>query len=63
MFDPGALARAGIGRVDRLPFSIRILLENLLRHEDGVSVTRDDIEALARWEPERNARSRFVPRA
>jgi aconitate hydratase len=37
--------------VSRLPFSLRILLENLLRHEDGVSVTRDDILALARWNP------------
>jgi aconitate hydratase len=35
--------------VDRLPFSIKILLENLLRHEDGVKVTAADIEALARW--------------
>ena len=33
--------------VERLPFSIRILLENLLRCEDGVSVTPDDVEALA----------------
>src|SRR5580765_7850663 len=38
-------------RVDRLPFSLRILLENLLRNEDGVSVTADDIEALASWDP------------
>src|SRR3954447_25291182 len=36
-------------KVSRLPFSLKILLENLLRHEDGVSVRRDDIEALARW--------------
>jgi aconitate hydratase len=35
--------------VERLPFSIKILLENLLRHEDGVKVTASDIEALARW--------------
>jgi aconitate hydratase len=35
--------------VDRLPFSIKVLLENLLRHEDGVKVTASDIEALARW--------------
>jgi aconitate hydratase len=33
----------------RLPFSLKILLENLLRTEDGVSVTREDIEALLRW--------------
>jgi aconitate hydratase len=35
--------------VSRLPYSLKILLENLLRHEDGVSVTAGDIEALARW--------------
>jgi aconitate hydratase len=35
--------------VERLPFSIKVLLENLLRHEDGVKVTASDIEALARW--------------
>jgi aconitate hydratase len=35
--------------VERLPFSIKILLENLLRHEDGVKVTASDIEALAHW--------------
>jgi aconitate hydratase len=35
--------------VERLPFSIKILLENLLRNEDGVKVTAADIEALARW--------------
>ena len=38
--------------VSGLPFSLKILLENLLRHEDGVSVTRDDIAALADWDPE-----------
>src|SRR5512137_2184072 len=34
----------------RLPFSLKILLENLLRFEDGVNVTRADIEALLRWD-------------
>ena len=38
--------------LSRHPCSIKILLENLLRHEDGVEVTREDIEALARWDPE-----------
>src|SRR3974390_799313 len=37
--------------VGRLPFSLKILLENLLRFEDGVNVTKADIEALLRWEP------------
>ena len=35
----------------RLPFSLRILLENLLRREDGVAVTTDNIEAVANWDP------------
>ncbi len=35
--------------VDRLPYSIKVLLENLLRQEDGVKVTHSDIEALASW--------------
>jgi aconitate hydratase len=35
--------------IERLPYSIKILLENLLRHEDGVKVRAADIEALARW--------------
>lgn len=37
--------------VKKLPFSLRILLENLLRQEDGVSVTKADIESLANWDP------------
>ena len=40
-------AAAGAGAVERLPVSLKILLENLLRCEDGVSVRREDIEALA----------------
>lgn len=39
------------GQVDRLPYSLKILLENLLRHENGRDVTRDDILALANWDP------------
>jgi len=35
----------------RLPFSLKILLENLLRFEDGVNITRRDIEALLDWDP------------
>ncbi|MDO8666315.1 MAG: aconitase family protein, partial [Gemmatimonadales bacterium] len=45
-----ALEKSGLA-VSRLPFSLRVLLENLLRTEDGSAVTRDDIEALARWDP------------
>jgi aconitate hydratase len=38
-------------KVARLPFSLKILLENLLRFEDGVNVTRADIDALLNWDP------------
>src|ERR1700716_3792365 len=37
--------------VDRLPYSLKILLENLLRFEDGVNVTRSDIDAVLKWDP------------
>jgi aconitate hydratase len=50
IFRLGALEAAGLP-VGRLPYSLRILLENLLRTEDGVSVAAEDIEALARWSP------------
>jgi len=40
------------GHVEQLPYSLKILLENLLRHEDGRDVTREDILALANWEPQ-----------
>ncbi len=48
-FRLGALEQSGIAKLGRLPFSIKILLENLLRYEDGRVVKREDIEALARW--------------
>jgi aconitate hydratase len=50
IFRLDALSRAGVD-IHRLPYSLRILLEDLLRTEDGVSVTREDIEALATWSP------------
>ncbi|MGC2727237.1 MAG: aconitase family protein, partial [Candidatus Acidiferrales bacterium] len=46
-----ALERAGIGNVTRLPFSLKVLLENLLRHEDGRFVFDEDVRALAAWDP------------
>jgi aconitate hydratase len=46
-----ALTRAGFKDIDTLPYAIRILLENLLRYEDGKTVTREDIEAVANWNP------------
>ncbi|MDC7677096.1 aconitate hydratase AcnA [Asticcacaulis machinosus] len=39
----------GLGNVSRLPTSLKVLLENLLRNEDGVSVTKADIQAIANW--------------
>jgi len=50
IFRLGALAGQGYD-VSRLPYSLRILLEALLRAEDGTTVTRADIEALAGWKP------------
>src|SRR3954452_22900285 len=38
--------------VESLPFSLKVLLENLLRSEDGVDITADDVRALAGWDPE-----------
>ena len=42
-----SLEAAGLDGLERLPFSLKVLLENLLRHEDGKTVSRADIEALA----------------
>src|SRR5690349_17119167 len=45
------LAAAAGKDVAKLPFSLRILLENLLRNEDGKAVSKSDIEAVANWDP------------
>src|SRR5690349_11907366 len=42
-------AQAGLSALDKLPFSLKVLLENLLRHEDGKIVTKADIQALVDW--------------
>ena len=44
-----AAVEKAIPAAARLPYSLKILLENLLRTEDGVSVRKEEIEALARW--------------
>jgi len=46
-----ALVKAGVGDVATLPYSLRILLENLLRYEDGKTVHKADIVAVASWDP------------
>jgi aconitate hydratase A / 2-methylisocitrate dehydratase len=53
-FSLPALVAKGFPGVARLPFSLKILLENLLRHEDGRFVKAADIEALARWDVKRD---------
>ena len=45
-----AIETAGAGSVARLPYSIRVVLENLLRNEDGSAVKRSDIEYVAKWD-------------
>ena len=58
-----ALAEAGVGNVASLPYSIKILLENLLRHEDGNVVTQDHINVLANWKADSASSSEifFMP--
>jgi aconitate hydratase len=46
----GALERAGVD-LARLPYSLRVLLESLLRLEDGAAYKRGDVEAVGRWDP------------
>jgi aconitate hydratase len=48
-FSLKAAEKNGLGDLSRLPFSLKVLLENLLRSEDGRSVRLEDIKALARW--------------
>ena len=48
-------AAAALGDIQRLPTSLKVLLENLLRHEDGVTVVRDDIQAMVDWLTERRS--------
>jgi aconitate hydratase len=50
-YDIRALADQGIADIERLPFSIRILVENLLRKMDGRIVTETDLNAIANWQP------------
>ena len=48
-FSLEAASEAGLGDISKLPFSLKILLENLLRFEDGSTVTVDDVKAVAEW--------------
>ena len=48
-FSLNKLSQQGWGSLEKLPFSLKVLLENLLRFEDGDTVTKDDIKALVKW--------------
>ena len=52
-FSLEAAAKKDLACIASLPFAMKVLLENLLRHEDGRTVTKADIEALARWSEDR----------
>ena len=56
-----ALEASGYPGVGRLPYSLKVLLENMLRREDGRAVTAADIEALARWTPGVRKEIAFMP--
>ncbi len=54
------LEAAGIGPVSRLPVSIRIVLESVLRNYDGKKIREEDVRALANWKPQ-ESRTREIP--
>ena len=54
-FDLKVAEKNGLDGISSLPFSLKVLLENLLRHEDGRSVTADDIKAMAEWLSEKKS--------
>jgi aconitate hydratase len=48
-FSLKAAEAAGVGDVSNLPFSLKVLMENLLRNEDGFTVYSDDVKAMGEW--------------
>src|SRR5207244_6054811 len=52
-----ALAKRGVQGLDRLPFTVKILLENALRHAGGELVSEDDVLSLAHWAPGRGSQA------
>ena len=63
IFSLPALEKSGFPGVSRLPFSMKVLLENLLRREDGAFVKADDIRAIAQWNATANVEKEisFMP--
>ncbi len=59
-FSLPALEAAGIGNISRLPVSIRVVLESVLRNCDGVKVTQEHVKQLANWQPNA-ARTEEIP--
>ncbi len=51
IFSLERLEQAGVGSLSHLPISLKVLLENLLRQEDGRAVRKEDIQALVKWTP------------
>src|SRR5690606_244406 len=62
-YDLHALVRQKVGRVEKLPYSIKVLLEAMLRNLDGFVVTADDVAGLANWNAKRPANEElpFMP--
>ncbi len=62
-YDLGALVEQGIGDVDSLPYSMRVMLEAMLRNVDGFVVTSDDVAGLANWNAKSPAQTElpFMP--
>ena len=61
LYSLNALEALGYPGVGQLPYSLKILLENMLRREDGKAVTASDIELLARWKPGISKEITFMP--
>lgn len=61
-FDLKEAERNGLDGVSKLPASLKVLLENLLRNEDGTTVTKSDIEAMAKWVQERKSTTEIAYR-
>ncbi len=56
-----AIEKAGMGKVSRLPFSLKVMLEALLRNCDGRVITEEDVIALAQWNPKSGREIPFKP--
>ncbi len=55
-----ALAEQGVADLSRMPFTVKIFLENLLRHAGGIHVSNEDVTTLAHWNPEQPANHTFA---